>query len=86
MKGAIMQIDLPTEIIEQAKSLATPGVDAAAAVAEVVAKAADVQRAEQDVVAAVQEGIDAYERGDYQPIEEFGKELQTKYGIKLPEE
>jgi len=36
-------------------------------------------------VAAVQEGIAAYNAGDHRPLEEFGKELHEKHGITLPE-
>lgn len=34
--------------------------------------------AEAVEVAAVQEGIDVYNRGDFRPLEEFGKELQME--------
>lgn len=41
--------------------------------------------AEAPEVAAVQEGIDAYQAGDHRPLEEFGKELRDQHGIATPE-
>lgn len=41
--------------------------------------------AEAHEVAAVQEGIAAYEADDYRPVEEFGEELKKRFGIKIPE-
>ncbi|QEG33240.1 hypothetical protein [Bythopirellula goksoeyrii] len=37
--------------------------------------------AEAREVAAVQEGIDAYNAGDCRPLAEFGGELQERFGI-----
>lgn len=37
--------------------------------------------AEAREVAAVQEGIDAYNAGDYRPLAEFGGELHERFGI-----
>ena len=36
-------------------------------------------------VAAVQEGLDAYQAGDHRPIEEFRDELEKRYDIDLPQ-
>lgn len=46
-----------------------------------------VQRlaAEAEEVAAVMQGVAAYERGDYRPLEEFGQELMERHGIDVPE-
>lgn len=38
--------------------------------------------AEADEVAAVQEGIDAFERGEHRPYEEFAAEFMSERGIK----
>ncbi len=41
--------------------------------------------AEAREVAAVQVGIDAYQAGDHRPLEEFGKDLQQRFGINTPD-
>lgn len=41
--------------------------------------------AEAGEVAAAQEGIAAFEAGDYRPLEDFGKDLERRYGMKTPE-
>ncbi len=41
--------------------------------------------AEAREVAAEQIGIDAYKAGDHRPLEEFGQELQQRFGINTPD-
>lgn len=72
-----MQIDLPPETVELANSLTTDDKDAAAVISEAVAKMAF----EQQEVAAVMEGVAAYERGDYEPWEDFSRRFKEENGI-----
>lgn len=73
-----MQIDLPSNLIDQAKSLAGEGEDTAAVFAEALKTLAW----ERQQVAAVQEGIDAYKRGDYEPLEDFDRRFREEHGIR----
>ena len=73
-----MQIDLPDETIAKAKSLAGEGEDAAV----VIGKALDNLAWERQEVAAVMEGIEAYERGDHEPYEDFARRLFAERGLK----
>lgn len=72
-----MQFELPKQTIDLAKSLATGDGDAAAVIGEALTKLAW----ERQEVAAVKEGIDAYERGDHEPYEEFAARLMQERGI-----
>lgn len=58
-----MQIDLPEEAIEKARKLAHDGEDAAA----VFVTAIEHLEHERREVAAVLEGVAAYQRGDHEP-------------------
>lgn len=72
-----MQIDLPNETIEQAKSLAEEGEDASA----VIAKALEKLAWERQEVAAVMEGVADYQAGRHRPYEEFAAEFMAERGI-----
>ena len=74
-----MQVDLPESTIAEAERLAAAGAGSNAA--DVIARAVSSLSADR---AAVQEGIDAYERGDFRPLEELGRELRDRFGITLP--
>lgn len=72
-----MQIELPPETIDLANSLATADQDAAAVIAEALANMVS----ERKEVAAVMEGVAAYQRGDHEPWEDFSKRFKEENGI-----
>lgn len=72
-----MQIDLPADLIERAKLIAAPGQDAAA----VFGEALNSLEAERQTIAAVQQGIAAYESGDYQPLDDFDRAFRRQRNI-----
>lgn len=74
-----MQVDLPESTVAEAERLAAAGVGVNAA--DVIARAVNSLSADR---AAVQEGIDAYERGDFRSLEEFGQDLRDHFGVTLP--
>lgn len=72
-----MQIELPPKTVELANSLTTSDKDAAAVISEALERMA----LEREEVAAVMEGVAAYERGDYEPWEDFSKRFKEENGI-----
>lgn len=76
-----MQIELPDKAVELAKRLASDQQDTAAVITEALAKMAW----ERQEVAAIQEGIDAYQAGRHRPVEEFLNEFMTEVGLTPPE-
>ena len=72
-----MQIDLPAETVELAKSLTTPDKDTATVIGEALAKLAR----ERQEVAAVMEGVAAFESGDHEPWDDFAKRFKAENGI-----
>lgn len=72
-----MQIDLPEEAIEKARLLAQDGEDAAT----VFVTALERLELERREVAAVLEGVAAYERGDHEPWQDFAKRFREENGI-----
>lgn len=75
-----MQVDLPESTIAEAERLVAAGVGANAV--DVINQAVKLLGADR---AAIQEGIDAYERGEFRPLEEFGRDLRERYGVATPE-
>ena len=69
-----MQID---QVIERAKKLAIGGEDAAA----VISEALDRLEWERKEVAAVKEGIAAYESGDHEPLADFDQRFRLENGL-----
>lgn len=72
-----MQIELPAETVKLANSLTTADKDAAAVISEALERMAW----ERQEVAAVMEGVAAYERGDHQSLEDFDQEMRREFGI-----
>lgn len=72
-----MQVELPDDVLRRAALLAGEGEDAAA----VIAKAIERLEWETAEVAAVQEGIDAYQRGEHEPWEDFARRFRDENGI-----
>ncbi|MBX3425366.1 MAG: hypothetical protein KF688_06780 [Pirellulales bacterium] len=72
-----MEIDLPADLIERAKQMATPGQDAAA----VFGEALDTLAWGRREVMAVREGIAAYEAGDYEALEDFDRDFRQNRSI-----
>ena len=72
-----MRIELPDDAVAKANQLAADGEDAAA----VFVKALASLEAERREVAAVMEGVEAYERGDYEPLEDFDRRFREEHGI-----
>lgn len=72
-----MQIDVPDHIVEKARRLAQHGEDAAL----VFEIALDSLARERQEVAAVLEGVAAYERGDHEPWDDFSKRFRQENGI-----
>ena len=75
-----MQIELPDDAYEQAKQIALGDESAQT----VILKAIERLAIERREVAAIMQGIAAYEEGDYRSLEEFGKELSQQFDIELP--
>ncbi len=75
-----MQIDLPAEAIERANRLAAANEDAAT----VFVKALDTLEWQAAEVAAVREGMAAYEAGDFEPWDDFASRFMAERGI-VPE-
>lgn len=73
-----MQIDLPDQTIDLANQLASGEEDAAAVIGVALTKLAW----ERQEIAAVQEGIDAYQRGDHEPYEAFAERLFRELKIE----
>ncbi|QDT67956.1 hypothetical protein MalM25_08650 [Planctomycetes bacterium MalM25] len=76
-----MQIELPDKAIELANRLADDKQDAATVITEALAKMAW----ERQEVAAIQEGIDAYQTGQHRPVDEFLNEFMAEVGLTPPE-
>ena len=76
-----MQIELPPETVKLVNSLTTDDKD----VVVIINEALERMAWERQEVAAVMEGVEDYKAGRYRPLEEFGKEIQEEFGIKLPE-
>lgn len=76
-----MQIDLPEEVVERANKLAADGEDAAA----VLTKALERMEFEAQEVAAVMEGVKAYQEGRHRPFEEFDREIREEFGFRPAE-
>lgn len=74
-----MQIELPQDVIERATRLASGSEDAAT----VLARALDALERERHETAAVRAGIDAYERGDHEPWNDFAQRFAAEHGIAL---
>ena len=72
-----MQIELPPETVKLANSLTTADKDAAAVISEALLRMAW----ERQEVAAVMEGVASFERGDYEPWEDFSKRFKEENGI-----
>lgn len=72
-----MHIDLPTDLLQRVEKLAADGEDVSA----VIAKGIERLEWEAREVAAVQEGIDAYERGESEPLEDFDRRFREEHGI-----
>lgn len=75
-----MQIELPDEAIEKARQLARDGEDAAA----VFVTALERLERDRQEVAAIQEGIDAYQAGHHRPVDAFFDELMAEEGLTPP--
>ena len=73
-----MQIELPQELIERAKRLASTNEDTAA----VISRSLDLMEFQEQEVAAVKEGVEAYKRGDHQSLEDFDREIREEFGFK----
>ncbi len=72
-----MQIELSVDLIHRVEKLASQGEDAAA----VIAKGIERLEWEAREVAAVREGIDAYNRGDSEPLIDFDQRFREEHGI-----
>ncbi len=72
-----MQIDLPAEVLERVNRLAAEGED----VTSVLLKGIERLEWEAAEVAAIQEGIDAYQRGDHEPWSDFARRFKAENGI-----
>lgn len=72
-----MQIELPDELIARARRIAAPGQNPADLFGEALA-ALEFERGE---VSAVEEGIAAYEAGDFEPLETFDKAFRERHNI-----
>lgn len=71
-----MQIDLPDSVIAEATRMAAAGAGENAAA--VIAFAIEKMNADS---MAIQEGIDAYKAGDFEPLEDFDRRYREKHGI-----
>lgn len=72
-----MQIELSADLMQRVEKLASQGEDATA----VIAKGIERLEWEAREVAAVQEGIDAYNRGESEPLEDFDRRFRKEHGI-----
>ncbi len=71
-----MQIDLPDAVVATANRLAAAGAGANAA--DVITRAIENMNADR---MAIQEGIDAYKAGDFEPLEDFDRRYREEHGI-----
>ncbi len=72
-----MQIELPVEVLERVNRLAAEGEDAAS----VILKGIERLEWEAAEVVTIQEGIDAYHRGDHEPWGDFSQRFKDENGI-----
>ncbi len=70
-----MQIDLPDAVVATATHLAAGAGENAA---DVITRAIEKMNAD---LMAIQEGIDAYKAGDFEPLEDADRRYREEHGI-----
>lgn len=79
-----MQIDLPQDIFARVQQLAAS--TGGASEVEIIRKALDSLDRQASACAAIQEGIDAWQSGKYQELDDFDRRFREQNGIPTDSE